>query len=116
MPILVISGTIPASGVAQVGKYLPARTGGTGNLLASATASPFSDSGSILMQNATFQNQGSHTMYIGNSTVTDAIGGGLQLGPAGAYTAIMAINYGTYASDWFLAGTPGDPWVLLGIT
>ena len=116
MPIIQIAATIPASGIAQFSKFLPARSGGTGNLLASATASPFSDSGTILMQNVTFQDQGTHTMYVGNSSVTNAIGGGIQLTAGGAYTGIMAINYGTYVSDWFVAGTPGDVCVLLGIT
>lgn len=109
MPLTQIAVTIAATGVRQqVSKSLPLRTGGTGNLLTSATASAFSDSGTIYMQNVTFQNQGSNSMYIGNAQVANVAGGGLLLTQQGSFTDNQAINYGTYVSDWWVAGTAGD--------
>lgn len=116
MPIIQIPFTIPASGIAKVSNFLPARTGGTGNLLASSPAAPFSDSGSILLQNATIQNQGSHTMYAGGTSTTNTPGGGIYLGAQGSFTAIFAITFSTYVSDWFVAGTPGDIGILVGFS
>jgi hypothetical protein len=105
--------TIPASGKVQISTFLPTRSGGTGNLLASSTASPFSDSGSIFAQQLLFQNQGTHNMWIGDATTTNT--NGLILFATGSANFGAFIDYGTYLSDWWVVGTPGDVLFLLYI-
>lgn len=102
---------IPASGKARLSDFLPTRTGGTGNLLASAPGAPFSDAGDIYMQNAAFQNQGGANMAIGDASTT--LNNGFILTPFGSFTATGYINYATYISDWYVAGTPGQVLFLL---
>lgn len=116
MPIIQIPFTIPASGIAKISDFLPKRSGGPGNLLTSAPASPFADSGSILLQNATIQNQGTHSMNVGGTATTALTGGGIYLGAQGSFTAIFAITFSTYVSDWYAVGTPGDVGVLVGFS
>ena len=100
--------TIPASGKIRFSDAFPARTGRAGNLLSSAPASPFSDDGNIYVQYMILQNQGTHSMYVGDASTTAAAGGGFELAANGTLTANAFINYGTYLSDWWVAGTAGD--------
>jgi hypothetical protein len=102
--------TIPASGKIQISTALPQPTGGPGNL-----TSNIAGQGTIYAQIIVFQNQGSHSMYIGDATTTGAVGGGLQLTPLGSADFSTAINYGTYLSDWWVAGTAGDVCMVLYI-
>lgn len=91
--------TIPASGKARISDFLPTKNGGN-----SVTKS--TEVGNIYAQNLFFQNQGGNQMWIGDATTTTT--NGLLLGISGQANFSAFINYGTYLSDWWVAGTAGD--------
>jgi hypothetical protein len=93
--------TIGPSGKTQISTALPQPTGGPGNL-----TSNIAGNGNIYAQQMIFQNQGAANMWIGDATTTDV--NGLLLGPSGSANFGAFINYGTYLSDWWVVGTPGQ--------
>jgi hypothetical protein len=99
--------TIPASGKVQISSALPRPTGGDGQIVGQNLT------GNIFAQQLIFQNQGANPMFIGDATTTTT--NGLMLGIQGTANFGAFINYGTYLSDWFVAGTPGDTLFLIYI-
>ncbi|MDE2104228.1 MAG: hypothetical protein KGL39_43730, partial [Patescibacteria group bacterium] len=50
-----------------------------------------------------------HSIRYGDATVSSSKGILLSAGtPGGAGSQSTPVNYGTYLSDWWIAGTPGD--------
>jgi hypothetical protein len=100
--------TIPASGKVQISTALPQPVGGPGNLKANMAGN-----GNIFAQQLIFQNPGGNNMWIGDATTTAV--NGLRLTAAVNVAVATPINYGTYLSDWWVVGTPGDQLFVLYI-
>jgi hypothetical protein len=98
--------TIPASGKVQLstGIQQPGVSVGAG------VGGP--QVGNIFCQTLQIQNNGSHVMRCGDVTVSATRGIALQpaTSPPGGGSDNLSgfINYGTYLSDWWVAGTAGD--------
>lgn len=60
----------------------------------------------ISFQNLTFQNNGSHDMRIGDSSVSSTKG--IKLSTGGALTNLIAIQYAGTLNDWWVNGTAAD--------
>jgi len=111
MANLLLQVTIPSGGKAQVSSFLPANNG-VGN----AVFAP----GNIFVQWLTFQNNSAHSIRYGDQSVSvttpaavngGTAGKGMLLAPGspgGAGSQSTPVNYGTYLSDWWIAGTAGD--------
>jgi hypothetical protein len=93
--------TIPASGKVQLstGIQQPTITTGVG-------IGPF-PTGNLYVQQLIVQNNAAHSMRLGDVTVSSTKGIVLGIG-AGSANAGGFINYGSYLSDWWVAGTAGD--------
>ena len=112
MPNLSLQLTIPASGQANLSAALPTPTGGAGNVAGQPPV------GNVFVQWLTIQNNAAHAIRygIGNKvsvTTPAAVNGGaagfgMLLNPSGAGSQSTPVTYGTFLSDWFVAGTPGD--------
>jgi hypothetical protein len=115
MANLTLQVTIPASGVVNLSSALPVPTGGAGNVVGQPPI------GNLYVQWLTFQNNAAHAIRYGvtqkvSTAVPPAVSGGtagfgilLAAGsPGGSGTQAPAINYSTYLSDWWIAGTAGD--------
>jgi hypothetical protein len=93
--------TIGASGKTQISTALPQPTGGPGNVVGQPPV------GNTYAQQLIFQNQSAaNNMWIGDATTTNT--NGLLLTPSGTSNFGAFINYGSYLSDWWVVGTPGD--------
>lgn len=93
--------TIGASGKTQISTALPQPTGGPGNVVGQPPV------GNIFAQQLIFQSQSAaNNMWIGDATTSST--NGLLLTPTGTANMGAFINYGTYLSDWWVVGTPGD--------
>lgn len=92
--------TIGASGKTQISTALPQPAGGPGNVVGQPPV------GNIYAQQIIFQNQGSNDMHVGDATTSSS--NGLLLSSSGSANFGAFINYGTYLSDWWVVGTPGD--------
>ena len=111
MANLLIQVTIPSSGLAHISSFLPANNG-VGNAVF--------DPANIYVQWLCFQNNSAHPIRYGDqsaSMTTPAASNGGTAGkgilltggsPGGSGSQSTPINYGTYLSDWWIAGTSGD--------
>lgn len=111
MANLLLQVTIPASGKAKVSSFLPTNNG-VGNAVF--------DSGNIYVQWLAFQNNAANPIRYGDQSVSMTTPAAVNGGTAGKGILLAAgspgmsgsqstpINYGTYLSDWWIAGTAGD--------
>jgi hypothetical protein len=93
--------TVPASGVVNAASGLPSYI-----------------SGNIFLQNLQIQNNAANPIRYGRDnsvsvTTPAAVNGGtagkgILLFPSGAGGVASFINYTSFLSDWWIAGTPGD--------
>lgn len=81
--------TIPASGIVQLSKGLPVST----------PADTF-------VQELMIQNNATHNIRVGDVSVSTTRG--ILLAPTGSGNFGAFMNYGTFISDWWIAGTSGD--------
>lgn len=112
MANLTLQLTIPAGGVANLAAALPQPTGGKGNVVGQPPV------GSLYVQFLQLQYNGANSARYGfdnkvSVTVPAAVAGGVAgrgilLSSGGAGSVSTAINYSTYLSDVWIAGTVGD--------
>jgi len=57
-------------------------------------------------QSATFYNNSTHVMYIGDSRVSATLG--IPLQPSGSFTQNCPLGYTESLNDWWVFGTSGD--------
>ena len=81
--------TIPSSGSVQI-----------------STGLANNESPMHFVQQIIFQNKGSNNMRLGDNSVSATRG--IILLPTGSANFATGINYGTFLSDWWIHGTPGD--------